>query len=993
MIANGETLDAGAVLEADVAVIGSGPAGITTALELENYGLKVLVIESGHRRFDSVTQELGEATIEDPARHAPMSMTTRRVLGGASSVWGGRCVPFDRVDFRERPFVDGVWPVSADELSPLYDRACELLFCGRAAFDQAEMPHLPPSIVPGLADGDVLTSTFERWSLPTDFGKVYYARLERSQDVRVVTGLTCTRVVLEPSDVAVKSLEARTLSGKSISVKARAYVVACGGLEATRLLLASTDSHGRAVGDHSGNLGRWYMGHLEGSIANIRFKTPAHDTIYGYERDTDGVYVRRRISVHEDAQLREQLPNVVGWLANPNLPDASHHDGALSLAYLILASPVGGLFSPPAQRAAMTGQRVPGVPYGPVRRSPVREHLRNVIRDPRGALGFAFDFGYKRFVTRGRRAPGFFVERADNVYPLQFHGEHLPSFDSRVFLNDSRDALGMPRLSIDVRFSEADVDGILRAHEKWDEHLRVQGIGELEYVGGDPAASVANCLGAGFHQSGTTRMSEDPNDGVLTRDLAVHGFDDLYVVSSSAFVTSGQANSTFMIVVFAIRLAERLRSQLASSRCLRENVRVAARRKGATGVPYVDDGWGGPAIVRSIELTDPPASIPLPSGRSRAVVFFRDHGVPVYRTELAAAHGVILEGDYQRSLQAARDAADAVGPRIRPVVSGDRPSISVAVCTRDRADAAMATIRSIEAARYDGELQILLIDNAPTDDSLERAVAAHRAESGSSVQRIVEPIAGLSRARNRALASGSGELIAFTDDDALVEPGWLEAIAAAFASNPAIGGVTGIALPAEIDTRAQDLAERFNGLNAGRGFESHVYNRSTLGARHVLYPFPTFGAGVNMAFRRDALLSVGGFCEALGVGTGTGGGEDTAVFVDILLAGYDIVFEPASVVHHVHRRDTRDLMAQMRGYGIGVTAYLTWCLHRHPRESIGLVTMVRPALTYLRSGGRSHQDESRETVPDFLRREVRSGLPHGPMAYVRAAIRQKRRRA
>ena len=511
-------------------------------------------------------------------------------------------------------------------------------------------------------------------------------------------------------------------------------------------------------------------------------------------------------------------------------------------------------------------------------------------------------------------------------------------------------------------------------------------------------------------------MSEDPNDGVLTSDLAVHGFDDLYVVSSSAFVTSGQANSTFMIVVFAIRLAERLLSKLGagrrvrqvayasgvatepiglSGRSPREDVRLLRDgNSGVTGVSHAHSDWGGPASVQIVELTDPPAAIVLPPGRNRAVVFFRDRDVPVYRTELSAVDGLIPDDEYQHSTRAARDAANAVASRIRPVVTGPRPSISVAVCTHDRADAAIATIKSIEAAaHYGGEVQILLIDNAPTDDALERAVAAHHAETGSSVQRIVEPIAGLSRARNRALASASGDLIAFTDDDALVEPGWLEAISDAFASNPAIGCVTGIALPAEIETRAQDLAERFNGLNAGRGFESHVYNRRTLGSRHLLYPFPTFGAGVNMAFRRDALLAVGGFSEALGVGTGTGGGEDTAIFVDILLADYDIVFEPRSVVHHFHRRETRDLMAQMRGYGIGVTAYLTWCLHTHPRESMGLVTMARPALAYLLSGGRSHQDQNREAVPDFLRHEVRSGLPHGPMAYIRAVIRQKRRRA
>jgi choline dehydrogenase-like flavoprotein len=564
MIIDSGSLEEGELLQADVAVVGSGPAGITTALELENHGLSVVLIESGRRQFEGETQDLGDAAIEDETRHAPMSMTTRRVLGGASSVWGGRCVPFDPIDFASRPFVDGEWPVNDEELVPLYGRACELFVCGRPAFSVAEMPQLPPSIVPGLEDGDVLSSTFERWSLPTDFGQVYYARLEQSRDLRVVTGLTCTQIVAEPSRQAVSRLVAKTLSGKTVAVKARSYVLACGGLETTRLLLASRDGSGRAIGDHSGHLGRWYMGHLEGSIANVRFTTPPRETIYGYERDIDRVYVRRRISTHPDVQVREQLPNIVCWLANPDLPDASHRDGALSLAYLLLSSPLGRVLSPPAQRAAMTGERVPGVPYGPVKRSPFREHLRNITRDLPGAIGFALDFGPKRFLVRGRRAPGFFVKRSDNVYPLQFHGEHLPSFDSRVSLDDSRDQLDLPRLRIDVRFSDADVDGVVQAHELWDRHLRAQGVGSLEYTDDDRAAAVSSCLGAGFHQSGTTRMSADPADGVLTPDLAVHGFDDLYVASSSAFVTSGQANSTFMIVVFAIRLAQHLRSRLGS---------------------------------------------------------------------------------------------------------------------------------------------------------------------------------------------------------------------------------------------------------------------------------------------------------------------------------------------------------------------------------------------------------------------------------------------
>ena len=173
-----------------------GLVGITTALELEHHGLKVLLIESGRRRFDSATQALGDATIEDASLHAPMSMTTRRVLGGASSVWAGVGVPFDPVDFRDRPFVDGDWPVGVDELLPLYQRACELsLWTGRvrssgdvaSAAEHRARPYRRRR--PDL-DVRTLVATDRLW-------EGLSPRLERSRDIHVLTGLTCTRVVLD----------------------------------------------------------------------------------------------------------------------------------------------------------------------------------------------------------------------------------------------------------------------------------------------------------------------------------------------------------------------------------------------------------------------------------------------------------------------------------------------------------------------------------------------------------------------------------------------------------------------------------------------------------------------------------------------------------------------------------------------------------------------------------------------------------------------------
>ncbi|MFL5843130.1 MAG: FAD-dependent oxidoreductase, partial [Solirubrobacteraceae bacterium] len=182
-------------LSADVAVVGAGPAGIVTALELAQAGLDVVVLESGGRRRNYDAQRLADAADWDTELHAPMSMAVRRQVGGTSVIWGGRCVPYDPIDFEPREIAPEVsWPVEYDELTPFFERTCEWFVCGRPAFDGREMPELAPGIVPGLPDGDVRSSTFERWSLPTNFWSRYRRRIQRSALLRLIVGLTCVRV-------------------------------------------------------------------------------------------------------------------------------------------------------------------------------------------------------------------------------------------------------------------------------------------------------------------------------------------------------------------------------------------------------------------------------------------------------------------------------------------------------------------------------------------------------------------------------------------------------------------------------------------------------------------------------------------------------------------------------------------------------------------------------------------------------------------------------
>ena len=550
-------------MTADLAVVGAGPAGIVVALEAAKQGISVVLIESGGRTFDQGVQELAEAAQWDRHRHAPLSLSTRRQVGGTSNIWGGKCVPFDPVDFLARPYLGApAWPVGYKEIQSYFQRACDWMVCGRAVFDAAQVPNVPDAIVPGFVDDGVLGSSLERWSLPTNYGDVYRGHLERSPQVRLLTGVTCTEIVCSSESAGASHLECRTNVGGRVQVAAKAFVVACGGLESTRLLMSSTGPAGEQLGNLGGHLGRWYLAHVEGSIANVRFSTPPRQTVFDYERDIDGVYIRRRFSFSQEYQREHGLPNVVSWLGNWELPDARHGYGQLSFIYLALTSPLGPSLAPEVQRLSMTGGEIPGTPYGMATITSRGSHLQNILRHPLATGMFAARFGAGRFLARTRRVPGFFMYNKDNLYPFQYHGEQLPNPESKVTLTSETDRLGRRKLAVDLRFIKEDVDGIIRAHKHWDRYFRARGVGQLEYQHDDLEQAVDQRMGGGFHQAGTTRMSTSPADGVVDQNLAVHGASNVYVASSSIFVTAGQANSTFMIVAFAVRLADHLARQL-----------------------------------------------------------------------------------------------------------------------------------------------------------------------------------------------------------------------------------------------------------------------------------------------------------------------------------------------------------------------------------------------------------------------------------------------
>ncbi|MBT8445884.1 MAG: GMC family oxidoreductase, partial [Gammaproteobacteria bacterium] len=482
-----------------------------------------------------------------PLRHAQPDRDRYRQLGGTTALWGGRCMPFDLTDFERRDHVPhSGWPIARADLDPYYLKAHEYCECGRFAYHASALAEgAPRELISGFADGDVLTSTLERWSPPTRFGQRYRADLARAANIRVLLRAAVTGIETDADGRRVSHLDVAALGGGRFTGTAKSVVLAGGGLEVARLLMASNEVNAAGLGDHSGWLGRGYMCHLHGVVARVKL-APSSQVQFGYERDVDGVYCRRRLSLSPEAQRRLELLNLYALLDRPLVGDPDHGNALLSMAFL-------------AKRLVQHQSRQN---IGKGKTGLYWYHIKNILLGSPEVVSFLPRFGRERFL-QSRRVPSLLVKPRSNNFHLYFHSEQAPSRDSRVTLTNERDALGMPRLNVKFRLSELDVDSVYRAHQVIDAELRRQGSGVLEFERDDAKSHIRECGAVLGHHLGTARMAASPEHGVVDPDCRVHGLANLYIASGAVFPTSSQAHPTLTIVALAVRLAE----HLVSIRC------------------------------------------------------------------------------------------------------------------------------------------------------------------------------------------------------------------------------------------------------------------------------------------------------------------------------------------------------------------------------------------------------------------------------------------
>lgn len=526
----------GAVLHYDVCIVGAGPAGLAVAHGLAAPGRRLCLLESGGFERDGATQRLARGrNLGRP--YFRLDNARVRMVGGSSNRWltaggpwsvdgGMRSRPLDAIDFEAR---DGVllraWPLGRTDLWPFYARAHELCRLGPLEYEAAnwiDAASAPPLVLPGGRVGTTVCQ-FAPSGMFRELGRA----LGAGDGVTLVTGGTVVDIETEDGGRAVSGVRVATLDGNRFTVRARHFVLALGGIENARLLLASNASNPAGLGNRYDHVGRYFMEHIQVESGLFRpsagLKLSAL-SFYG-RHAVRGTPVLGALRVNDDVQRREGLLNTIATFR-----------------------PRPGVFAKPAVRSAAelwwsARQRS--------RPPEIRHHLHNIARAPHDVIR----------ATLARAALGGTV--APDVATLVLTAEQAPNPASRITLARERDALGLRRAQLDWQFTPLDAASFRRTQDILDEEFRAGGLGSVEAKLGEtrPDPRFVGC----WHHMGTTRMSSDERLGVVDADCRVHGVSNLFVAGSSVFPTVGATTVTLTIVALSLRLADHLASLLSAA--------------------------------------------------------------------------------------------------------------------------------------------------------------------------------------------------------------------------------------------------------------------------------------------------------------------------------------------------------------------------------------------------------------------------------------------
>lgn len=551
MLVEARTLEQGRQIEADVCVIGCGPAGLTLIKELAAQSLRVCALESGARRVDQDAQALCEGTIISPDRYPrELLMTSRqRQLGGTANLWDDeldagsgeelvRFVPLDKIDFEKRAWVPySGWPFDKSHLDPFYDRALQLGGAGRLApdilswnSDHAEL----------LSPGAQLRTIMSQFGARTVFTRDYPEELAREENVHVYLSATLLELVLEGN--AIRRARVAVSTEHEFEISAKIFVLAAGGIENARLLLLSNRTQPNGLGNQHDLVGRFFMDH---PTFRLGVFTPADRRLFRsaglYDHHiVNGVRVMGKLTISEEVMRREKMLNIGAALAPRSCGYESDATKALKRVFKSGSTTVAARLLRKEFRTLIAGWN----------EILVRSYERLTKRQSRY---FQNKGGWSRLRN---------IERRFRRFEMSCLSEQAPNPENRVTLSDHLDRFGQRKVELHWRWSDLDLRSIRRAQDILKEEIEQHELGkfetQVELDGGPPRFLSPH------HHMGTTRMHSNPKEGVVDANCQVHGISNLYVTGSSVFPTGGFANPTLTIMALAVRLSYHLKELMKS---------------------------------------------------------------------------------------------------------------------------------------------------------------------------------------------------------------------------------------------------------------------------------------------------------------------------------------------------------------------------------------------------------------------------------------------
>jgi choline dehydrogenase-like flavoprotein len=505
-------LENGSLIEGDICIVGSGASGLSIALDWIGSPYKVILLEGGGFSYEDETQDMfGGKNIGQP--YYPLKSSRLHYFGGTTGHWGGMCATMDAIDFEVRDWVpNSGWPIKRADLDPFYARAQPILDLGPYEYGLEYWKKQDEELVSLPLDESVVYNKMWQFSPPTRFGKKYRDTIVQAKNLTLYTYANVVDIKAFDHLKAVREVTVKNKAGKTHTVRARYFILACNGIQNPRLLLASNSQFPQGLGNENDNVGRYFMEHLEIKSAELWLKKNDRMRLYELRGKP-----RAELAITAAAQRSNRMLN-----------------GTASLIPLNLAKDVTA--------------NIKTWSADDPRKSQEQLHEAHGEADKKKWL--------LRLTTDLYQSYEFFTRI-----------EQYPNPDSRVTLDTERDALGVPRAKLDWKLSQMEKYSLRKLYELIGHQMGFHDTGRvrlMEYLRDPGDTNWPDFTGGGWHHMGCTRMHEDPKKGVVDPNCRVFSMENLFIAGDSCFTTGGAVNPTLTIVALSLRLSDHVRGLMDS---------------------------------------------------------------------------------------------------------------------------------------------------------------------------------------------------------------------------------------------------------------------------------------------------------------------------------------------------------------------------------------------------------------------------------------------